>query len=210
MSYVLTTSQFNSGLQQNSCKLLQSLRHITEVSPFIIADVRIQLETGQIQPFTDDAFRDFLTELYNLELDYTSLSASEITVMNVIREFISPLPSSACCGADVPTLLNTTQVYNDRVGSLSFEKEARIELDDTVTCDVFDIETAWTPVGLAPALISSVNVLNQLGCVSNKNVFSFLWLDFVADPSGFTYNVDMNIRDDVAGTIVVLNQNFTF
>ena len=61
MSYVLTTSQFNSGLQQNSCKLLQSLRHITEVSPFIIADVRIQLETGQIQPFTDDAFRDFLT-----------------------------------------------------------------------------------------------------------------------------------------------------
>ena len=210
MSYVLTTSQFNSGLQQNSCKLLQSLRHITEVSPFIIADVRIQLETGQIQPFTDDAFRDFLTELYNLELDYTSLSASEITVMNVIREFISPLPSSACCGADVPTLLNTTQVYNDRVGSLSFEKEARIEFDDTVTCDVFDIETAWTPVGLAPALISSVNVLNQLGCVSNKNVFSFLWLDFVADPSGFTYNVDMNIRDDVAGTIVVLNQNHTF
>ncbi len=210
MAYVLTTSQFNSGLQQNSCKLLQSLRHITEVSPFIIADVRIQLETGQIQPFTDDAFRDFLTELYNLELDYTSLSASEITVMNVIREFISPLPSSACCGADVPTLLNTTQVYNDRIGSASFEKEARIELDDTVTCDVFDIEVAWTPTGGAPALISTVNILNQLGCVNNKNVFSFLWLDFVADPTGFTYNVDINLRDDVSGSIAVLNQNHTF
>jgi len=210
MSYVLTTSQFNSGLQQNSCKLLNSLRYISQVSPFNIPDVRIQLELNQIQPFTDDAFRDFLTELYNLELDYSALSPSEITVLNVIREFITPLPSSACCGADVPTLLNTMQVYNDRVGSASFEKEARIEFDNTVTCDVFDIEMAWTPVGLAPAVISTVNVLNQLGCVNDKNVFSFLWLDFVADPSGFTYNVDINIRDDVGGTIVALNQNFTF
>jgi len=75
---------------------------------------------------------------------------------------------------------------------------------------VFDIEVAWTPVGLAPALISSVNILNQLGCVSNKNVFSFLWIDFVADPSGFTYNVDINLRDDVGGSIAVLNQNHTF
>ncbi len=210
MSYVLTTSQFNSGLQQNSCKLLNSLRYISQVSPFNIPDVRIQLELNQIQPFTDDAFRDFLTELYNIELDYTALTPSEITVLNVIREFISPLPSSACCGADVPTLLNTTQVYNDRVGSLSFEKEARIELDDTVTCDVFDIEVAWTPTGGAPALISAVNILNQLGCVNNKNVFSFLWIDFVADPTGFTYNVDINLRDDVGGSIAVLNQNHTF
>lgn len=210
MAYVLTTSQFLSGLQQNSCKLLQSLRHITEVSPFTIADVRIQLEAGQIQPFTDDAFRDYLTELYNLEIDYSALSPSEITVLNVIREFITPLPTSACCGSDVPTLLNTTQVYNDRVGTLTFEKEARVEFDNSVTCDVFDVEMAWAPVGLAPALISTTNYLNQLGCVNDKNVFSFLWIDFVADPSGFTYNVDMNIRDDVGGSIAVLNQNFTF
>ncbi len=210
MAYVLTTSQFNSGLQQNSCKLLNSLRYISQVSPFNIPDVRIQLELNQIQPFTDDAFRDFLTELYNIELDYTALTPSEITVLNVIREFISPLPSSACCGADVPTLLNTTQVYNDRIGSASFEKEARIEFDDTVTCDVFDIEMTWTPTGGAPALISAVNILNQLGCVNNKNVFSFLWIDFVADPTGFTYNVDINLRDDVSGSIAVLNQNHTF
>ena len=210
MSYVLTTSQFNSGLQQNSCKLLNSLRYISQVSPFNIPDVRIQLELNQIQPFTDDAFRDFLTELYNIELDYTALTPSEITVLNVIREFISPLPSSACCGSDVPTLLNTTQVYNDRIGSASFEKEARIEFDDTVTCDVFDIEMTWTPTGGAPAVTSTVNVLTQLGCINNKNTFSFLWLDFVADPTGFTYNIDINLRDDVGGSIALLNQNFTF
>ena len=210
MAYVLTTSQFNSGLQQNSCKLLQSLRHITEGSPFIIADVRIQLELNQIQPFTDDAFRDFLTELYNLELDYTSLSASEITVLNVLREFISPLPSSACCGVDVPTLLNTTQVYNDRVGSASFETEARIELDDTVTCDVFDIQLSVNPQLGSPATLVPTNILNQLGCVSNKNVFSFLWLDFASDPSGFTYDMEINLRDSLSVSIVNLVTTHTF
>jgi hypothetical protein len=189
---------------------LNSLRYISQVSPFNIPDVRIQLELNQIQPFTDDAFRDFLTELYNIELDYTALTPSEITVLNVIREFISPPPSSACCGSDVPTLLNTTQVYNDRIGSASFEKEATIEFEDTVTCDVFDIEMTWTPTGGAPALISNVNILNQLGCFSGKNIYSYLWIDFVADPTGFTYNVDINIRDSLGVSIAVLNQNHTF
>lgn len=210
MAYVLTTSQFLSGLQQNSCKVLQSLRHITEVSPFTIADVRIQLELNQTQPFTDDAFRDYLTELYNLELDYTLLTATEITVLNVLREFISPLPSSACCGADVPTLLNTTQVYNDRVGSATFEKESRIELDDTVTCDVFDIQLSINPQLGSPATIVPVNIQNQLGCVNNKNVFSYLWLDFASDPSGFTYDVEINLRDDVGGSITNLITTHTF
>ena len=210
MAYVLQLSQFNSGLQQNSCKLLNSLRYISQVSPFNIPDVRIQLELNQIQPFTDDAFRDFLTELYNIELDYTALTPSEITVLNVIREFISPLPSSACCGADVPTLLNTSQNYNDRVGSLSFEKEARIELLDTVTCDVFDILVAYNPQLGSPALVSTPIVCNQLGCESGKNIFSYLWLDFVADPSTFGYDVEISLRDDLGGTIVTLITTHTF
>jgi hypothetical protein len=209
MSYVLTTSQFLSGLQQNSCKLLQSLRHITEVSPFTIADVRIQLELNQTQPFTDDAFRDFLTEIYNLEIDYTLLTATEITVMNVLREFISPLPSSACCGFDAPTLLNVTQVYNDRIGSATFEKEARFELDSSVTCDVFDILVAYGS-GLSPVLSPSPIICNQLGCVDGKNVFSYLWIDFVSDPSGFLYDVEISLRDDTGGTIVTLITTHTF
>lgn len=210
MAYVLTTSQFNSGLQQNSCKLLDSLRYISLVSPFVIADVRTQLELNQIQPFTDDAFRDYLTEIYNLELDYSLLTAAEITVLNVLREFIAPLPSSGCCGADAPTLLNTTQVYNPRVGSASFEKEARIELDDTVTCDVFDIQLSVNPQGGSPATLVPTNILNQLGCVNNKNVFSYLWLDFASDPTGFTYDVEINLRDNVAGSIVNLITTHTF
>ena len=210
MAYILEISQFQSGLQQNSCKLLNSLRYISQVSPFNIADVRTQLELGQVQPFTDDAFRDYLTEIYNLELDYTSLTAAEITVLNVLREFISPLPSSACCGFDAPTLLNTLQVYNSRVGSASFEKEARIELDNTVTCNVFDIQLSVNPQIGSPATLVPTNILNQLGCVAGKNVFSYLWLDFASDPTGFTYDVEINLRDNIGGSIVNLITTHTF
>ena len=210
MAYVLTASQFASGLQQNSAKLLQSLRNITEVSPFNIADVRIQLELNQIQPFTDDAFRDFLSELYNLDIDFSLLTPTELTVVNVIREFLDPPPNLACCGTAPPTLLNTTQVYNDRIGSVSFEKEAQIQLDSDVLCDVFDIEMTWTPTGGAPAILVAVNILNQLGCINNKNTFSYLWIDFAADPTGFTYNVDINLRDNTTASIALLNQNFVF
>ena len=206
MAYVLTASQFAAGLQQNSAKLLQSLRHITEVSPFNIPDVRIQLELNQIQPFSDSAFRSFLSELYNLEIDFSLLTPTELTAVNVIREFLDPPPTLACCGTAPPTLLNTTQVYNARIGSASFEKEARMELDS----DVFDIEMTWTPIGGAPAILVTVNILNQLGCISNKNTFSYLWIDFAADPTGFTYNVDISLRDSTTASIALLNQNFVF
>ena len=169
MAYVLTASQFAAGLQQNSAKLLQSLRHITEVSPFNIPDVRIQLELNQIQPFSDSAFRSFLSELYNLEIDFSLLTPTELTVVNVIREFLDPPPTLACCGTEIPTLLNTAQVYNDRIGSASFEKEARMELDSDVTCDVFDIEMTWSPTGGAPAILVTVNILNQLGCQTSHH-----------------------------------------
>ena len=190
--------------------MLQSLRYITQVSPFNIPDVRTQLELNQIQPFTDDAFRDFLSELYNLDIDFSLLTPTELTVVNVIREFLDPPPNLACCGTAPPTLLNTTQVYNDRIGSASFEKEAQIQLDNDVVCDVFDIEMTWTPTGGAPAILVSVNILNQLGCINNKNTFSYLWIDFAADPTGFTYNVDINLRDNTTASIALLNQNFVF
>ncbi len=210
MAYILTASQFSSGLQQNSAKLLNTLRYITTVSPFTIAGVRTQLELNQTQTFTNEAFRDFLSELYNLELDYTSLTATERTVLNVIREEIDPSPQVACCGTDTPTLTNTTQQYYDRVLSSSFEKEAQILLDDTVTCNVFDIQLTINPQSGSPAVVVPINILNQLGCINNKNTFSKLWIDFASDPTGFAYDVEINLRDNVGGSIVNLVTTKTF
>ena len=210
MAYVLTASQFASGLQQNSAKLLNSLRYISTVSPFTIAGVRTQLETDQTQTFTDEAFRDFLSELYNLEIDNTALTLAERTTLNVIRAFLDPSPQLGCCGSDAPTLSNTAQQYIDRVGSATFEKEAQILLNDTVTCDVFDIQLSInTQVG-SPAIVSAVNILPRLGCINNKNTFSFLWIDFASDPSGFVYDVEINLRNDVGGSIANLITTTTF
>ena len=210
MAYVLTTSQFLAGLQQNSAKLLNSLRYISTVSPFTIAAAKTQLDASQTQNFTDAAFKAFLTEVYNLELDTTLLTLAERTVLNVIREYIQPNPQVGCCGSDVPTLSNTTQKYYDRVGSATFQKEAQIVLDNTVTCSVFDIQLTINPQAGSPAIVSAVNILPQLGCINNQNIFSFLWIDFASSPTGFAYDVEINLRDNVGGSIVNLITTKTF
>ena len=70
MAFVLTSSQFDSGLQSYSALLLESLRQISSVSPFTIPNVKAALDSGQIQPFDTAGFDQFLNELYSLDLDY--------------------------------------------------------------------------------------------------------------------------------------------
>lgn len=134
MAFVLTSSQFDSGLQSYSALLLESLRQISAVSPFTIPNVKAALDLGQIQPFDTAGFDQFLNELYSLDLDYSSLTLAERTALNVIREYLDPPAQATCCGSDVPTLLNVVPTFFRRVGSATFEAEAQIQLDDTVTC----------------------------------------------------------------------------
>jgi len=210
MAYVLQSSQFNSGLQQYSILLLESLKKISQISPFNIVDVRTEVELNQIQPFTDDAFLKFLSEIYNLELDYTLLTPTEKTVLNVIREYIEPVPSLACCGSDAPTTGNTVVKYFPKIGSASFEYENRILLDNTVTCDVYDIVATITPAGGSPAVVSGgVGTANLIGCISNQSNYSFLWVDFASDPSGFSYNVQIELRDSSSSVIATLLYTIT-
>jgi hypothetical protein len=211
MAYVILNSQFNSGLQQYSILLLESLKKISQISPFNIVDVRTEIELNQTQPFTDDAFLKFLSELYNLEIDYTLLTAAETTVLNVIREYIQPVPSLACCGSDVPDLFNTVIEYNLKIGTLTFEHETRINLTDQVTCDVFDIVVTITPQIGSPLIVgTATNTLNLIGCINNESVYSYLWIDFVTDPSGFTYDIQIELRDSSSSTIALLNTTYLF
>ena len=140
MAYVLLASQFAEGLQSYTALLLDSIRQATLVSPFTVPAARTALELNQITTFSDAGFDQYLTEMYSLDLDYSLLNATEITVLNVIREYLQPAPSFNCCGVDTPSLLNYTKQSNDRVGSATWEKEIRLMLMDTVTCDVFNIE----------------------------------------------------------------------
>ena len=211
MAFVLTSSQFDSGLQSYSALLLESLRQISVVSPFTIANVKTALDSGQIQPFDTAGFDQFLNEIYSLDLDYTSLTLAERTALNVIREYLDPPAQATCCGSDVPTLLNVVPIFYQRVGSATFEYEAQLQLDDSVTCDVYDLELSISPQVGSPAVIASPVICNFFQCQSTKAIYSYLWVDFASDPTGFGYDVEILPRDS-AGTPVVpaLITTYTF
>lgn len=209
MAYVLQASQFAEGLQSYTALLLESIRQITLVSPFNIPDARTALELNQITTFSDAGFDQYLTELYSLDLDYASLTVAERTVLNVIREYLQPPPSFNCCGVDTPSLLNFSTKFWERIGSATFEREARVSLTDVVTCDVFNIELTFTPLLGAPALTVNPVTANSLGCISGQSVYSYLWVDFVADPAGFPYDVDFDFKDSTGASIVIVTDSFT-
>jgi hypothetical protein len=211
MAYVLQASQFAEGLQSYTALLLESMRQITLVSPFNIPDARTALELNQITTFSDAGFDQYLTELYSLDLDYASLTLAERTVLNVIRAYLEPPPSFNCCGVDTPSILNYTKEFNDRVGSATWEKEIRLMLMDTVTCDVFSIEVTFGTVTPGPPVITpNPAVLTNLGCISGKSVYSFLWIDFSFDPTGYTFDVDFDFKDSTGASIVIVADLYTF
>ena len=210
MAYILTSGQFAEGLQSYSAMLLQTLRHFTLVSPFTITAARTQLETSQIQPFSDAAFDQLLNEIYSLDLDNSSLTAAEITVLNVIRDYLEPSGSVLCCGTDPVTASDFTKVFNDRVGSATFEKEAQAQLEPNVTCDVYQVELTLTPGAGSPALVTNPVTLNSLGCVSGKHTLSYLWLDFVSNPSGFFYDLQYDFKDSSGVVLAKLFDTITF
>lgn len=211
MAFVLTSSQFDSGLQSYSALLLESLRQISLVSPFTIANVKTALDSGQIQPFDTAGFDQFLNELYSLDLDYSSLTLAERTALNVIREYLDPPAQATCCGSDVPTLLNVVSIFYQRVGSATFEYEAQLQLDDSVTCDVYDLQLAISPQVGSPAVVSSPVICNFFQCQSTKAIYSYLWVDFASDPTGFGYDIEILPRDSTGTPVVpVLITTYTF
>lgn len=201
MSFVLLSSQFNNGLQSYSALLLSAIRDISTVGTITIANIRTHLETSQIQPFDNAAFDDFLTQLYSLELDTSLLTATEITLLNVIREYLDPPAPYKCCGVDTPSVSNTLAAANKKIGSGTWEHELQIQFDNTVTCDVDHVVATITPVGPAPAATVSPVTCNFTSCSPTKAIYSYLWIDFVADPSGQSYDITCDVRDSSGVTI---------
>ncbi len=209
MPFVLLDSQFEEGLQRQSALLLTALRWVAAISPFTIPNVRAALETDQNDTFEDAEFDKFLTELYSLDVDFDELDPAEINVLNELRAYLDPLPNFACCGSDAPSALNTSQLFTLRLGSGTYEHEIRRILDPEVTCDVKTIEVTITPSGGAPAPTVNPVVLNTLGCESGKQPFAYLWLDFVGDPSGESYDFLYDFLDEFGSSIVVIPDSIT-
>ena len=212
LMYKLKPSAFATGIDSESCLLLSSLQNITALPvPVEISDIRAQLETGQIQPFSDSGFNQYLSRLYGLDLDQTALTPGEITILNVIREYLDPPPSFNCCGGvNYPSLTTDFDlIMNPRVGSITFEYEVRVELNNSFTCDLTDVAVSINVIaGPNPNTVAFTH--NDLGCINGKRTFSFLWESFFADPIGVgQYDFQVGFRDSlgVIQTVVVKNVN---
>jgi hypothetical protein len=200
--FKLDSSVYLDGLESDACLRLSSLQNIATITPPItVAAMRSQLETGQIQPFTDAGFDQYLGWLYSLNVDNASLTAGERTILQNIREYLEPSPSLACCGVDNPTIGNSGLNVYPRVGSATFENELQVSYEPTVTCDIATTDVTITPTGGAPAASVSPVTCNLLGCVDGFFVFSKLFIDFVGDPSGFTYDFTIDAKDSGGVTI---------
>ena len=180
LMYKLNPSAFNVGLDSETCLLLSSLQNIASLYPVLPTDppvtivaIRAQLETGQVSTFDDAAFDQFLNRLYSLDLDKSALNANEISVLNVIFEYLNPPANLSCCGGvDYPS--TGADRYNAIYSkSWQFDKWSillELGLNDTFSCDIFDV---WVNVSFALGGIPQTNpfVMNKLGCVGGKQSF---------------------------------------
>lgn len=212
--YKLLPSAFNVGIDSETCLLLSSLQNTGQITPPItVAKIRDQLETGQVSTFSDAGFNQFLNRIYSLPLDYSALTAAEITVLNVIFEYLDPPPAYDCCGngATYPTVIGDIDYsFTSRVGS-GFEYAVDVVLNGLFSCQIFDVVVSLVKVNPAsPDPAPASMPLNKLGCVNGKQAFKFLWMNFLADPTGHTYNLEFTFRDSTGATLSLLSDSITF
>ena len=212
MAIVLLPSQQIVGIQTESQFCLAALLWICDTAvfpdPFTVADVKAALDAGQPVTWSVANFNQFLTNIWNLNLDTTALTLSERTRLNLIFEYLSPSPSSYCCGADVPIDPTTYVETYARIGSASFQYELQVLFDAVVTCSVFKVIATLTPNGGAPAaLVSPVDLYNA-GCEGGKRLFKKLWIDFASTPVGvgFDYDILLDIQDSTGATITTFSK----
>jgi hypothetical protein len=209
MAFELQLSNFVAGLESDAAKSQGTLQFLAGLAtPTTEAVMRTAMELGQpltpdgrASPYTDAGWLALMSQLSNLDLDETALTAQERSVINTIRQVVTPDPKTKCCtdSGIVPSNGDglTTLTGFARVGSATFEHEIQLKLDNSLTCDVQSCEITLTPIGIAPA-VTSTNpfAINFSNCDANgDSIYKFLWATFAADPAGESYTIDYNFLD---------------
>lgn len=197
----LQSGVYIGNSQSQAATELSALQNILTLSePITVAAIRNQIEDGQEQPFSDEAFSQYLNRLSNLSVNYSLLDASERTVFNVIREYLNPSPALNCCsGVLIPSAGDVTLEANSRVGSLTFEHELRFIFNGLFSCVIDSIDISLTIEGVTPT--PSTLTAQSLGCVDGLATFSYLWVAFDADPTGLDLNVAATLKDSSGATL---------
>jgi len=218
MSIKVLPSQQVIGLQTETQFSLAALLWITNTTlfpdiSFSVAVIKTALDAGQPAPFATANFDQFLSNIYNLNLDTTLLTASERTRLNLIFEYLQPAPQNFCSGIATPSNLNTAIFTDKRIGSASFEYELQA-IFDSVTSDVYQVEITLNPQGGAPAALVPTVLLFSKGCDNGFWIFTKLWVDFATTPVGvgYSYDMDLVVKDidsNTLATYTILGVAFT-
>jgi hypothetical protein len=184
---------------------LAAYKHLdTLATPVTEASIRADLETSQVQPFTNDGWTSFVYQMSNLPLDDSLLTAAQASIVNTFREVVEPDPMLDCCG--VTAVISTVSTWEaiPRVGSATWEHEFLMSIPDDTDCNIKSVDVTLTLILPAPVMTSAVPFKALFKkCENGRRYFSFFWMTYVSDPSGENYTVtllDFKDADDITIT----------
>lgn len=204
MAFVLELNNYTSGLESQAAQVLTCLKYFATLTPPVtISSIRTDLETSQLQAFSNEGWDNFILSVGTLEFVDASLTVAERAILNTLKEYISPPPQNGCCeigGNVTPSSGDGLHTFNTyyRTGSTApYQYELECILDKTYTCDIDTLEVVLTPVTVEPVVTSaSPSVLTSNGCdASGDRIMSNIWVEFGATPSGGSYNLSLTFKD---------------
>ena len=197
MAFELLAPNFTAGLEADVAKTQATLQFLASLAtPTTETVMRTAMELGQIQPYSNDGWNALMGQLSNVTLNETALTAQERSIINVIRQVVTPDPSLDCCGVAVPVSALTVISAYPWVGSATWQHQLELKLLDTTDCNVKSVTVAMTPIGIAPA-ITSANpaTVTFKRCYQDGRFFSFFYMTFATDPTGESYSLVLDFLD---------------
>ena len=217
MAYELQSIYTQGGLGDIAGLQVMTLKRLaTLATPITEAVMRAEVESGQPVGFmSDDEWQVFALGLASLSVVDASLTATERSVLNVLKTVAAPPPQQQCCTTSgvIPSNSDGLSAISGQplVGSLTFEHKIVVELSNTYTCDIATVTVDITPTGGAPAVTST----NPFDCTfdscdaSTNSLFSFVWATFASTPVGGSYDVIYTYKDANGTTIATYAANYT-
>lgn len=196
MAYVLSATVLVAGTEAQAAALLAAYKHLdTLATPVTEASIRADLETSQVQPFTNDGWTSFVYQMSNLPLDASLLTAAQASIVNTFRAVVEPDPALDCCGIVPQSGFTISAIKRTGTGG-TYEHQIKVLIADDTLCSIVKIRAALTPTGGAPALTSPNPVVTLFGgCSGGFREFIFYWVTFGSDPTGGVYNVQCDFYD---------------
>ncbi len=215
MAFELLESNFTIGLESHAARVIGTLKYlITLATPITESVMRLAIEAsqpivadGRATALTDAGWLSFVSDLSAIRFNESALTVGERTLINTLHSIVAPDPQLDCCGVAVPIEVLTSVQAFEQVGFANFRHEFQLRMDGTTDCNVKSVVVSLTPIAAAPA-ITSANPLTVTfkQCEQGFRLYSFIVVEFGADPSGESYDItDLDFKDADGASITNFN-----